>query len=218
MRKKEKKEKKKGGCLKKILIIIVVLAALGAISSGGNDTSAPETSTPVSNIVEVTTTEAPTKKPTAAPTATPTVAPTIAPTATPATPDEWVRINAEKIYGDSLLSIEWQDVDDDPMIVIQCVFEDNFTFDLRHAVFMGDAKNMFKAVSELGKDGKIKYSSCYIQGRTTFLDKYGNEFDGNAIEIRLKKADMEQINWTNINHDMMIDLAAPYTIHPVFRK
>lgn len=218
MRKKEKKEKKKGGCLKKILIFMFILVAFAAIGGNSNDSSAPETSAPVSDPVKTTKTESPTKKPTAAPTAKPTTEPTAAPTATPATPEEWVRTHAEKIYGDSLLSIEWQDVDDDPMIVIQCVFEDNFSFNLRHAAFMGDAKNMFKAVSELGKDGKIKYSSCYIQGRTSFLDKYGNEFDGNAIEIRLKKADMEKINWTNINHDMMIDLAAPYTIHPVFRK
>lgn len=217
MRKKEKKEKKKGGCLKKILILIVILAALGAIGGGSNDTSAPEASTPVSNPVETTKTESPTKKPTVAPTAKPTSEPTAVPTATPTTQEEWVRTHAEKIYNDSLLSIEWQDVDDDPMIVIQCVFEDNLTFNLRHAVFMGNAKDMFKAVAELGKEGKIRYSSCYIQGRTTFLDKYGNEFDGNAIEIRLKKDDLEKINWKNVNNDMLINLAAPYTVHPVFR-
>ncbi len=214
--------RKKKGCFSRLLsfvlwgfILIVVAAFITSLGSESTQPNEPESAAVVSSPVEQS---ALTAAPVNVATAAPTVAPTVQPTSTPASQQDWVNAYASKIYGDSLLSIEWQDVDDDPMIVIQCVFEDNFTFDLRHAVFMGDAKNMFKTVAELGKEGKIKYSSCYIQGRTTFLDTYGNEFDGNAIEIRLKKDDLEKINWQNVNNDMLINLATPYTIHPVFRK
>lgn len=209
------KTKKKGCCLFALIKWAAIgFAVLMVLALFAGDTLDREPSAKTTTAAQVTAQPA---EATAAPTEKPTAAPTAAPTAEPATPEEWVGVHAQKIYGDSLLSIEWQDVDDDPMIVIQCVFEDNLTFNLRHAVFMGDAKDMFKAVAELGKEGKIRYSSCYIQGRTTFLDKYGNEFDGNAIEIRLKKDDLEKINWKNVNNDMLINLAAPYTVHPVFR-
>lgn len=210
----EYKPSKKKGCFSRILSLafwafasIVILAFVDSIGDvdSSSDVSAPPAVSATSAVR-------------AEPTPKPTSAPTIAPTATPSTREELVQIAAESVYGDGLISVSWQEVDNQKdMIVIWCKFKDNFTKQMRRDGFMIDAKNMFKRVAKLGADGFIEYGSCYIVGRTTYLDSYGNEFDGNAMEIRLTSSDLEKINWDNINSDMIINLAAPYAVHPLFR-
>lgn len=193
--------KKKGCCLFTLIKWIVIAFAVLAIMTLFTSTSDTNTA---SSGAEVASTSAP--------------AATVAPTATPSTREEWVQRAAEEVYGDDLISITWQEVDNQKdMIVIWCQFKDNLTNNLRRTMFMMDAENMLKRVAQLGKDGYIEYGSCYIVGRTTYLDTYGNEFDGNAMEIRLKAGDLEKINWDNITSDMLVNLATTYAVHPLFR-
>lgn len=188
-----KKAKKKGGCIKNILIFMIVLVAFAAFGGNNEDASAP-----VPNTVEEVSAE---------------------PTAMPSTPEEWVLAAAKEVYKDELISVEWQEVDNQKdMIVIWCNFVDNFTNQMRRDGFMLRAKNMLKRISELGKDNRIEYGSCYIVARTTYLDKYNNEFEGNAMEIRLLEKDLSKLNWDNyMNDETIINLATTYTVHPLFR-
>lgn len=201
-------KKKRGCCLfasAKWLLIITFMFITMVLIQSSFDNSAPDT--PANTEPSVT-----------MPLETPAPASTPIPTKQPETPEEWVQLAAEEVYRDDLISITWQEVDNQKdMIVIWCKFADNFTNNMRRTVFMGDAKDMFCRVAELGKAGRIDYGSCYIVGRTTYLDKYGNEFDGNAMEIRLTATDLEKINWDNINSNMLIDLATTYAVHPLFR-
>ena len=204
--------RKKKGCFGRLLSLVFwgfVLIALGTFFSMIGSVDVESNTQPPAQTSAVST---------PAPTPAPTADPTAAPTATPATREEWVQIAAETVFGDDLISVTWQEVDNQKdMIVIWCNFADNFTKQMRRDYFMLHAKNMFKRVAQLGKDSLVEYGSCYIVGRTTYLDNYGNEFDGNAMEIRLKASDLENINWDNINSDMLINLATTYAVHPLFR-
>lgn len=193
--------KKKGCCLFTLIKWIVI--AFSALVLLTLFTSTSDTNT-TSSGTEVSSTSAPTA--------------TVAPTASPSTREEWVQYAANDVYSDDLISATWQEVDNQKdMIVICCKFKDNLTNNLRRTMFMMDAKNMLKRVAQLSKDGHIEYGSCYIIGRTTYLDTYGNEFDGNAMEIRLKAEDLAKINWDNITSDMLVNLATTYAVHPLFR-
>lgn len=204
--------RKKKGCFGRMLSLLFlgfVLIALGTFFSMIGSVDVESNTQPPAQTTSVSVSD---------PTPTPTAEPTAAPTATPSTREEWVQIAAETVFGNDLISVSWQEVDNQKdMIVIWCDFADNFTKQMRRDGFMLDAKNMFERVAQLGKDGLVEYGSCYIVGRTTYLDNYGNEFDGNAMEIRLKASDLEKINWDNINSDMLINLATTYAVHPLFR-
>ena len=195
------RKEKKGCCLFKILkFFVIALAALAVLVlvAGSPDNNETTTTTNIQNTI---------------------TAPTVSATPEPSTREEWVLASAKKVYEDNLISVEWQEVDNQKdMIVIKCVFSDNFTKQMRRDMFMLRAKDMFKHISELGKDGHIEYSSCYIIGRTTYLDKYNNEFEGNAMEIRLLEKDLSKLNWDNyMNNETIINLATTYTVHPLFR-
>ena len=136
----------------------------------------------------------------------------------PATEDEWVRHAALDVYEDDLISIEMVDVDKDaPMIELYCVFRDNWTKSLRRDMFMFDARDFMKSIVELSNSGKVQYESVFIHGRTTFLDKYGNESEGDAMSIRVYASELQKVNWDNMRIDMLQDLAVSYAVHPLFR-
>ena len=209
--------RKKKGCFSRLLslifwgfVLIVFLAFVASLGGDSAETAAPAPA-PVAAV-----SSAPVD-----PTAAPTAEPTAAPTAEPATREEWILLAAQEVYRDDLISVTWQEVDNQKdMIVIWCNMPNAFSNSSRRLLFMTDAKNMFKRVSELGKDGLIEYGSCYIVGRTTYLDSYGKEFDGNAMEIRLKEEDLSQVKWENMNSDMLSTLASNYgtfAIHPLLR-
>ena len=210
-------EKKKPGCLfrfaKLVLFLVVAFFVLIFFEISGEELS----SSSVAPSATVTATKAPTEAPAAIPTSTPTIEPTATPA--PQTREEWVQRAAQEVYGSDLISVSFQPVDNQKdMIVIWHKFADNFTNNLRRTNFMNDAGRMFKRVADLGKAGYIDYGSCYIVGRTTFLDVYNNEFDGNAMEIRLLASDLEKMNWDRfVSEDQLITLATTYAVHPLFR-
>ncbi len=210
---------KKKGCFSRLLslvfrgfVIIVIGAFVTSLGGDSTDTTAPAPA-PAAVVASAP------ADPTSAPTAVPTAEPTAAPTAEPSTREEWVLLAAQEVYRDDLISVTWQEVDNQKdMIVIWCNFADNFTNQMRRDYFMLHAKNMLERVAKLGKDGRIDYGSCYIVGRTTYLDQYNNEFEGNAMEIRLLESDLSKINWDNyVNDDLVINLATTYAVHPLFR-
>lgn len=209
---------KKKGCFSRLIsvlfkffLVIVLLAFITSISSKNNESDAPISESVVAPIES---------EPIINPTEIPSTAPTIVPSAAPITREEWVLAAAKEVYGDELISVEWQEIDNQKdMIVIWCDFVDNFTNQMRRDRFMLRAKNMFKHISQLGKDNRIEYGSCYIVARTTYLDKYNNEFEGNAMEIRLLEKDLSKLNWDNyMNDETIINLATTYAVHPLFRN
>ena len=214
--------KKKKGCFARLIsllfkLFVTFILFVFIVSLLDDDTQPQATSPDIAPPPVVSNTFEETSSPTVAPTAIPTAAPT----AEPATREDWVLRAAQEVYRDDLISVTWQEVDNQKdMIVIWCNMPDGFSNSSRRLLFMGDAKNMFKRVSELGNDGLIEYGSCYIVGRTTYLDNYGKEFDGNAMEIRLKEEDLSQIKWENMNSVMLSALASNYGtfgIHPLLR-
>ena len=71
----------------------------------------------------------------------------------------------------------------------------------------------------MAKEGKIEFGSVFIHGRTTFIDKYGNETEGDAASIRIKASEAEKVNWslTTFRAEMMPGIAVSFMIHPIIR-
>ena len=71
----------------------------------------------------------------------------------------------------------------------------------------------------LAKEGKIKYGSVFIHGRTTYIDKYGNETEGDAAAIRIKASEAAKVNWSlsTFRAEMMPGIAVSFMIHPIIR-
>lgn len=155
--------------------------------------------------------------------------PTIAPTPEPSTLREWAEHVANAVYGSfdqkysSLISVECEQVDGEnaPMIIINAKYPDTFMRDNdeRMGSFLYDAMKTTWKLNDLAKEGKIEYGSVFIHGRTTFLDKYGNEIEGDAASIRIKASEAAKVNWslTTFMAEMMPGIAVSFMIHPVIR-
>lgn len=157
--------------------------------------------------------------------------PTPAPEATPEpeTLQEWAEYVANSVYGSfdpkysSLISVECEQVDGEnaPMIIINAKYPDTFMRDNdeRMGSFLYNAMKTTWKLNDLAKEGKIEYGSVFIHGRTTFLDKYGNETEGDAASIRIKASEAAKVNWslTTFRAEMMPGIAVSFMIHPIIR-
>ena len=192
---------KKKGCSNLIVGVIFAIILLALIKSI-NDS--PTTTNQVdSKTVNVASTQ--------------TVSPPVS-TQTPSTPQEFVYEAAEKVYGDDLISVEFVDVDKNaPMLEVYCVFKDNFTNKFRRDIFMKDASEFLHMISILQSDKKIDVESVFIHGQTDFIDKYGNESKGDAMQMRIYTKELQKINWENISEINLEDLAVTFAVHPLFR-
>lgn len=142
---------------------------------------------------------------------------------------EWAEHVANSVYGSfdpkysSLISVECEQVDGEnaPMIIINAKYPDTFMRDndTRMGQFLYHAMKMMWKLNDLAKEGKIEYGSVFIHGRTTFLDKYGNEIEGDAASIRVKASEAEKVNWslTTFMAEMMPGIAVSFMIHPIIR-
>ena len=50
-----------------------------------------------------------------------------------------------------------------------------------------------------------------------FIDKYGNESKGDAMQMRIYTKELQKINWENISEINLEDLAVTFAVHPLFR-
>lgn len=190
--------KKKNGCLYRFAVLLFALALLALIKEV-NDSSKPTNS--VENTISPLQT---------------TLSPVA--TETPSTPGEYVTQAAKEIYKDNLISVDFVDVDkESPMLEVYCVFQDGFSNESRRDIFMDNASDFLHKVSVLLEDKKIDFESVFIHARTTFVDKYGNEFDGDAMQIRIYATELQKINWDNILKVDLEDLAVAFAVHPLFR-
>lgn len=202
-----------------------VEASVPDIPSTPEATSMPEvTPTPAP---EATPTPTPKDTPTPAPVATPTPAPEDTPE--PETLQEWAEYVANSVYGSfdpkysSLISVECEHVDGEnaPMIIINAKYPDTFMRDNdeRMGSFLYNAMKTTWKLNDLAKEGKIEYGSVFIHGRTTFLDKYVNETEGDAASIRIKASEAAKVNWslTTFRAEMMPGIAVSFMIHPIIR-
>lgn len=228
------------------LLIIIVVFTVFAMWSSQNDQSEgkkPDAEAGVSPAVTCTPVETPEN--TAAPTPTvaqketatpkptntpkPTKAPTPTPTAEPDTLQGWAEYVANSVYGSfdpkysNLISVECEQVDGEsaPMIIVNAKYPDTFMRDNddRMGQFLYRAMNMTWKLNDLAKEGKIEYGSVYIHGKTTFVDKYGNETEGDAAAIRIKASEAEKVNWSysTFTSEMMPGIAVSFMIHPIIR-
>lgn len=154
--------------------------------------------------------------------------PTIAPAPEPSTLQEWAEHVANAVYGSfdpkysSLISVECEQVDGEnaPMIIINTKYPDTvLKNDDRMGNFLHNAMQLTWKLNDLAKEGKIEYGSVFIHGRTTFLDKYGNETEGDAASIRIKASEAAKVNWglTTFRAEMMPGIAVSFMIHPIIR-
>ena len=219
-----RRERRQKGCISRMLTyfmyffaaMIVITLISETTGSNSGDTSSGTTDS-VETVAETTST--PEASPTPAPEATPE----------PETLQEWAEYVANSVYGSfdpkysSLISVECEQVDGEsaPMIIINAKYPDTFMRDndTRMGQFLHHAMNMTWKLNDLAKEGKIEYGSVFIHGRTTFLDKYGNEIEGDAASIRIKASEAAKVNWslTTFRAEMMPGIAVSFMIHPIIR-
>lgn len=218
-----RRERRKKGCISRMLTyimyffaaMIVITLISETIGSNSGDTSS-STADVEASVSDVTST--PESTPTPAPEATPE----------PETLQEWAEYVANSVYGSfdpkysSLISVECEQVDGEnaPMIIINAKYPDTvLKNDDRMGNFLYNAMQMTWKLNDLAKEGKIEYGSVFIHGRTTFLDKYGNETEGDAASIRVKASEAEKVNWslTTFRAEMMPGIAVSFMIHPIIR-
>lgn len=242
-----RREKRKKGCFGRMISFVVYLFAamvvLNLISAtvGGNSgntnrdtTYSVETRSEANADTSTEKRDNQTPEPTHKPTPKPnpvkkTPEPTATPTPEPTTLQGWAEHVANSVYGSfdpkysSLISVECEQVDGEkaPMIIVNAKYPDTFMRDndTRMGLFLYHAMNMTWKLNDLAKEGKIEYGSVFIHGRTTFVDKYGNETEGDAAAIRIKASEAEKVNWSisTFRAEMMPGIAVSFMIHPIIR-
>lgn len=161
------------------------------------------------------------------PTKTPRPTNTPKPTATPE-PDTlqgWAESIAERVFFpidsgiSSLISVTCEQVDGEtaPMVTVNVEFPDGTKNDSRVSAFLSRVSKMNRYMSETAKEGKIEYGSLLVIGWTTYIDKYGNESDGHAVDIRVKASEAAKVNWENFSSDMLPGIAVSFGINPIIR-
>lgn len=161
------------------------------------------------------------------PTKTPRPTNTPKPTATPE-PDTlqgWAEYVAERVFFpidsgiSTLISVTCEQVDGEtaPMVTVNVEFPDGTKNDSRVSAFLSRAAKMNRYMSEAAKEGKIEYGSLLVIGWTTYIDKYGNESDGHAVDIRVKASEAAKVNWENFSSDMLPGIAVSFGINPIIR-
>ena len=218
-----RRERREKGCISRLftyfiyffaaMIVITLISETAGSNSGDTSSSTEDVEASVSDV-----------------TSTPESTPTPAPEATPApeTLQEWAEYVANSVYGcfdpkySSLISVECEQVDGEnaPMIIINAKYPDTvLKNDDRMGNFLHKAMQMTWKLNDLAKEGKIEYGSVFIHGRTTFLDKYGNETEGDAAAIRVKASEAAKVNWslTTFRAEMMPGIAVSFMIHPIIR-
>lgn len=218
-----RRERRKKGCISRVLtyfmyffaamIVITLISETTGGNSGDTSSSTADVEASVSDVPST-----PESTPTPAPEATPE----------PETLQEWAEYVANSVYGSfdpkysSLISVECEQVDGEsaPMIIINAKYPDTvLKNDDRMGNFLYNAMQTTWKLNDLAKDGKIEYGSVFIHGRTTFLDKYGNETEGDAASIRIKASEAAKVNWslTTFRAEMMPGIAVSFMIHPIIR-
>ena len=219
-----RRERRKKGCISRMLTYfmyffaaMIVITLISETTGGNSGDTSSSTADVEASVSDVTST--PESTPTPAPEATPE----------PGTLQEWAEYVANSVYGSfdpkysSLISVECEQVDGEsaPMIIINAKYPDTFMRDNdnRMGSFLYDAMETTWKLSDLAKEGKIEYGSVFIHGRTTFLDKYGNETEGDAASIRIKASEAAKVNWslTTFRSEMMPGIAVSFMIHPIIR-
>ena len=218
-----RRKRREKGCISRLLTyfmyffaaMIVITLISETTGSNSGDTSSGTTDS-VATVAETTST----------PEASPTPAPEVTPE--PETLQEWAEYVANSVYGSfdpkysSLISVECEQVDGEtaPMIIINAKYPDTvLKNDDRMGNFLYNAMQTTWKLNDLAKEGKIEYGSVFIHGRTTFLDKYGNETEGDAASIRIKASEAAKVNWslTTFRAEMMPGIAVSFMIHPIIR-
>ena len=219
-----RRERRKTGCISRMLTYfmyffaaMIVITLISETTGGNSGDTSSSTADVEASVSDVTST--PESTPTPAPEATPE----------PETLQEWAEYVANSVYGSfdpkysSLISVECEQVDGEsaPMIIINAKYPDTFMRDNdnRMGSFLYDAMETTWKLSDLAKERKIEYGSVFIHGRTTFLDKYGNETEGDAASIRIKASEAAKVNWslTTFRSEMMPGIAVSFMIHPIIR-
>ena len=219
-----RREKREKGCISRLFTyfmyffaaMIVIMLISETTGSDSSDKSS-RTADALPSVADIS----------SAPESTPTPAPQDTPE--PETLQEWAEYVANSVYGSfdpkysSLISVECEQVDGEnaPMIIINAKYPDTFMRDNdeRMGSFLYNAMKTTWKLNDLAKEGKIDYGSVFIHGRTTFLDKYGNETEGDAAAIRVKASEAAKVNWSlsTLRAEMMPGIAVSFMIHPIIR-
>ena len=232
-----RRERRKKGCISRLftyfMYFFAAMIVITLISETTGSNSVDTSSRPAdveAYVPDVPSTPEATSMPEVTPTPAPAATPTPAPESTPEpeTLQEWAEYVANSVYGSfdpkysSLISVECEQVDGEnaPMIIINAKYPDTvLKNDDRMGNFLYNAMQLTWKLNDLAKEGKIEFGSVFIHGRTTFIDKYGNETEGDAASIRIKASEAEKVNWslTTFRAEMMPGIAVSFMIHPIIR-
>lgn len=218
-----RRERREKGCISRLLTYIMYFFAAMIVITLISETTGSDSSDKSSGTADVLPSAVDVSSATES---TPTPAPEATPE--PETLQEWAEYVANSVYGSfdpkysSLISVECEQVDGEnaPMIIINAKYPDTvLKNDDRMGNFLYNAMQMTWKLNDLAKEGKIEFGSVFIHGRTTFLDKYGNETEGDAASIRIKASEAAKVNWslTTFRAEMMPGIAVSFMIHPVIR-
>lgn len=218
-----RRERREKGCIRRMLTYIMYFFAAMIVITLISETTGSNSGDTSSRPADV---EASVPDVTSTPESTPTPAPEATPE--PETLQEWAEYVANSVYGSfdpkysSLISVECEQVDGEsaPMIIINAKYPDTvLKNDDRMGNFLYKAMQTTWKLNDLAKEGKIEYGSVLIHGRTTFLDKYGNEIEGDAASISVKDSEAAKVNWshTTFRAEMMPGIAVSFMIHPIIR-
>lgn len=218
-----RRERRQKGCISRMLTYFMYFFAAMIVITLISETTGRDSSDKSSSTADALPSAADVSS---APESTPTPAPEATPE--PETLQEWAEYVANTVYGSfdqkysSLISVECEQVDGEsaPMIIINAKYPDTvMKNDDRMGNFLYNAMQVTWKLNDLAEEGKIEYGSVFIHGRTTFLDKYGNETEGDAASIRIKASEAEKVNWslTTFRAEMMPGIAVSFMIHPIIR-
>lgn len=76
-------------------------------------------------------------------------------------------------------------------------------------------KSFFDDTAELLKETKdVNYNTITVEALANFVDEYGKESEGTAIQLDLEKSEVDKIDFENFNSDNLANIATAFIIHP----
>ena len=98
-------------------------------------------------------------------------------------------------------------------LVVQWAINDNLTSGMVSRGARRDIHNMLEVIA----DGQEPYTSVFLRGTFSLVDRLGNVSEANVVEATFAKSTIDRINFENFLTDNVYVIAEDTDIHPEFR-
>ena len=98
-------------------------------------------------------------------------------------------------------------------LVVQWAINDNLTSGMVSRGARLDIHNMLEVIA----DGQEPYTSVFLRGTFSLVDRLGNASEANVVEATFTKSTIDRINFENFLTDNVYVVAEDTDIHPEFR-